>query len=334
MNTELNEITEEISEKLNENKKEEYSRFKDMIFQIGLLFVLVVVLGLAYFTINQFVTFKEYYRYLGKANSSFKPIITTTFMILIYLALIYSLKKPIENPNDQYEKRNKSKLKVLKKIIAISICINITLLPIYSIIYLEMFPSEHVENTNEELKRIAVHESGHCLVNEILKPEKTIELRIFNAKDKDRVDRYIYSKKSRKLPLGIHRTTSEFVFKEDFYNDIQVSLAGLLAQELLSDEGEATYGAGSDIKSIEKSVIALVNNGLTELGPITWDVLTSDEKQNVYRKIVDPLYADTKKIILENKDKILRLSEDLAREKILSGSRVREILELNNKDQD
>lgn len=319
------------SEELKESEK--YSPVRNKFFRIGLVFLLVLILLSVYFTLNQFVAFIQYFKYIGKFSLSLKPIICTSFIILIYLISVFTIKKAIKNPSDEYEKRNKFKLEYLKKIITACVTLSISLLLIYSVMYFDLVPRDYEENTEEEVKRIAIHESAHCLVNEIFNPGTTIELRIFNSKDKTKAHRYLYSKKSQKLPAGIHISTREYVFKKDFYNDIQVSLAGLIAQKLISDEKEATYGAESDIKSVEKSIIALVNNGLTELGPINWNVLTSEEKRNIYNKIVDPLYEDTKKIILKNKGKILRLSEILEKKEILSGSKVREILNLNNTGQ-
>lgn len=58
-------------------------------------------------------------------------------------------------------------------------------------------------------------------------------------------------------------------------------MAGLVAEELLSENGEAGYGAVADMENVKNYVVDLVNNGLTDQGPIRWEILSVEQQKYI-----------------------------------------------------
>lgn len=204
-----------------------------------------------------------------------------------------------------------------------------TILPLayYLSVGLSLFrPYEYLPFSTAVVNDMALHESGHGLINSIVFPNTTSELRLFNSGDLTNVDHFLGREYVKYLPGGIHRSNKGSAYlKDEIFKKIEVSLGGLAAEEVLSPTG-ASVGASGDLENVEALVVLLVNNGLSSLGPIQWDLLSVDQRQKLYTEIVNPLYEKTKKLLLLNQDSVKRLSNELVKRKVIDGVSAKQIL--------
>lgn len=278
------------------------------------------------------IVFLRYSDYLGWRAAISKPILMTTILFVLIIAIsvtMFFLFKSITKYADTEEV-----LKFLERIKSWSyrlsnllIIINGLILSFYILLHYDILSvNQYAPFSSEVVKEIAIHESGHCLVNEVEFPNTTNEIRIFDKDDSTAVDIYLGSQLVKNIPGGQHSANIDLRVKDDLYKRIKVSLAGLASEELLSPRGEASLGASGDLKNVKDTVVLLVNNGLSSMGPVQWDLLTPDQREKIYSEIVTPLNNETKEIILKNKDQILKLSVELEKKRVIKGSEARKIL--------
>jgi len=165
----------------------------------------------------------------------------------------------------------------------------------------------------EELKRIAIHESGHALLAEKVRPNSVAQISI----------------RSRGNALGYVRHYPE----DDLYlytqvmleEQIMVALAGALAEEEIL--GMRSTGAMGDYELALNLVEKLLLAGMSSLGVTDVSLLSAEQRQPVTRAILADLEQRTKKTIKNDKDVLLRIAEILADEETLSGDTLRIFLQ-------
>lgn len=165
----------------------------------------------------------------------------------------------------------------------------------------------------EELKRIAIHESGHALLAEKVRPNSVAQISI----------------RSRGNALGYVRHYP----KDDLYlytqamleEQIMVALAGALAEEEIL--GTRSTGAMGDYEQALNLVEKLLLAGMSTLGVTDVSLLSAEQRQPVTRAILADLEDRTMKTIKDNKDILLRITEILADEETLSGDTLRKYIQ-------
>jgi len=289
-------------------------------------------LSISYLIWKYFIVFLRYFDYLDWRTAIVKPLLMTTILFIPIIAIsiaMFFLFKSITKYADTEEV-----LKFLNKIKSWSfklsnalIIINALILSLYILLHYDILSvNQYAPFSAEVVNEIAIHESGHCLVNEVEFPNTTKEIRIFDKDDATAVDIYLGSQLVKNIPGGQHSANIDVRVKADLYKRIKVALAGLASEELLSPQGEASLGASGDLKNVEDAVISLVNNGLSSMGPVQWDLLIPEQRENIYSEIVTPLNKETKEIILMNKEQILKLSVELKKRRVIKGPETRKIL--------
>lgn len=168
--------------------------------------------------------------------------------------------------------------------------------------------------TDEELKRVAIHESGHALLAEHLHPHSVSQISI----------------RSRGNALGYVRHYP----KDDLYlytqsmleEQIMIALAGALAEEEIL--GARSTGSAGDYEQALRLVEKILASGMSELGVIDVGNLSADQRQKVTRNILNDLELQTKRIIQDIKTVLIQLSEILQEEETISGEKLRSYLEV------
>jgi len=166
--------------------------------------------------------------------------------------------------------------------------------------------------TEEELRRIAIHESGHAMLAETVRPNSVSQVSI----------------RSRGNALGYVRHYP----KDDLYlytqamleEQIMVALAGALAEEQIL--GTRSTGAAGDYEQALNLVEKMLLAGMSPLGVTDVSLLNADQRQPVTRDILAELEQRTMKIIEDNKQLLLEITKILEVEETLSGETLRTYL--------
>lgn len=161
----------------------------------------------------------------------------------------------------------------------------------------------------EELRRVAIHESGHAMLAEKVRPNSVAQISI----------------RSRGNALGYVRHYP----KDDLYlytqamleDQIMVALAGALAEEEIL--GMRSTGAMGDYEQALNLVEKLLLAGMSSLGVTDVSLLSAEQRQPVTRSILADLEERTMKTLKKNKDALLKIAEILADEETLSGDTLR-----------
>ncbi|MBA4602604.1 AAA family ATPase [Thermoactinomyces mirandus] len=168
------------------------------------------------------------------------------------------------------------------------------------------------EASSEEKKRVAVHEMGHALISEYVRPGSVSEITLT----------------PRGQALGYVRQLPDrdrvLYTREDLENSIRVCLAGAAAEEYFY--GHKSTGAQNDYKQAYHYARTMIEAGLSDLGIISPDLVGREELQLEAKKILEKCYDD----ILQCMGHFSFMFEEslgiLLKEEVLSGDKFREML--------
>lgn len=171
----------------------------------------------------------------------------------------------------------------------------------------------------EEKKTIAVHESGHATVSWMLKHASPLVKVTIVPRGKSLGAAWY-------LPEERHITTTEQLMDE-----MAALLGGRAAEEVVL--GKVSTGALNDLERATKQAYAMVvYYGLSKLGNISYydstgereynfskpySEKTSEEIDKEVHNIIDEAYETAKKILFENKDKLLQLAQKLQESEVI-----------------
>ncbi len=166
--------------------------------------------------------------------------------------------------------------------------------------------------SEEELERVAVHEGGHALLAEYVRPNSVSQISI----------------RSRGNALGYVRHYP----KDDLYlytqamleEQIMVALAGAIAEETIL--GTRSTGAAGDYAQALQMVEKIIASGMSSLGVVNVEKLSSSQREKVSGEILSQLEEQTREIIMAQKETLNRLVEVLQKEEVLSGDKLRGII--------
>lgn len=299
------------------------------------IFLIVPALFMGYITYEIWLYFLNYIIYspylMGQQDSMSLPLHISLILLAVLLCitiLIQFCSKKFMGLK-HWSKSEISFLERLKKSLTnLNIVIYIAALfplAVYLSVVLSLVPPGYKPYSTAIVNDMALHESGHGLINAIVFPDTTSELRLFNSADVSKVAHFLGQDYAKYLPGGVHISNGSPYSKDEVYKKIEVSLGGLSAEEVLSPTG-ASLGASSDLEKVESYVTLLVNNGLSSLGPTQWDLLSVEQKQKLYAEIVNPLHDKTKQLLLLNQDSLKRLSSELAKRTVIDGVSAKKIL--------
>ncbi|MFW6287171.1 MAG: AAA family ATPase [bacterium] len=164
----------------------------------------------------------------------------------------------------------------------------------------------------EELKRVAIHETGHALIGEILNPGSVSTITIT----------------SRGKALGyVRHNPADDVYlqtKEYLEQQISILIAGSIAEEILLDD--KSTGAANDFEKAIKLVKTMLVSGMTDLGVVEENSLPKELLHQEMSKILKSVEDKVKKIIIDHKELMSSIADDLIESERFSGDQLRELL--------
>ncbi|MFD0711199.1 AAA family ATPase [Paenibacillus sp. GCM10027626] len=171
------------------------------------------------------------------------------------------------------------------------------------------------EATKEERDRVALHELGHAITAEVVRPGSVSQVALSPrgqalgyVRHNPQQDRYLY--------------TRPFLEKQ-----IMIALGGAAAEELFY--GDRSTGSRGDFDQVLSIVRSMAESGLTELGIIDERMMTPDKWAQINSSILDELMSRVKRLLAERRQVFTSALDVLVREETLSGDSFRELLAAN-----
>ncbi|MFZ7102576.1 MAG: AAA family ATPase [Peptococcaceae bacterium] len=162
------------------------------------------------------------------------------------------------------------------------------------------------------LQRVAIHEAGHAIISEIVKPDSVSQVTVT----------------SRGNALGYVRQNqedNEKLYTElELRNQIKVCLAGAAAEVVCL--GNKSTGAGNDFKQAVKIAKTIINCGLSSLGVISEEDLPSEKLNCVLQEMIKDEELEVTGIINQNIAKLLEIAGILQEQEKISGEVIRKVL--------
>jgi len=166
--------------------------------------------------------------------------------------------------------------------------------------------------TDEELERVAVHEIGHAIVTELLRPGAVSHITIA----------------PRGRALGFVRQIPEddqyLYTKEQLEQQIDIALAGCLAEEL--QYGNRSTGAQNDFQQASQLARTMVRCGLSRLGIVDEEHLPERLLEREVRFILAERERATRELLRPYQGEIARLAKQVVREESVDGAEFRQWL--------
>ncbi|MEW6540056.1 MAG: AAA family ATPase [Bacillota bacterium] len=164
----------------------------------------------------------------------------------------------------------------------------------------------------EEMKRVAVHETGHAMISELMRAGSVSTLTIT----------------PRGSALGYMRQTAEddryLHTREYLENQIAVLLAGAVAEEIML--GSRSTGAASDIEQAVTISEHLIRGGMSELGFVSLEALTLDTKQKATSEILKNQESRVRENLTQREDALRVIVEHLLENEKVTGEDLRGLL--------
>ncbi|WP_373692339.1 AAA family ATPase [Cohnella silvisoli] len=168
------------------------------------------------------------------------------------------------------------------------------------------------ETTREERERVAIHELGHAIVAEHVRPGSVAQVSLTPrgqalgyVRHHPQQDRYLYT---------------QTVLEEQ----IMIALGGAVAEEL--NYGGRSTGSRGDFEQATSIVRTLIESGMSDLGIIHPQALTQEQWSRENEKILNELTGKTRELLGSKLETFRGLLDILVSEETLSGKQLREIL--------
>ncbi|WP_199614903.1 AAA family ATPase [Paenibacillus alkalitolerans] len=168
------------------------------------------------------------------------------------------------------------------------------------------------EAANEERERVAIHELGHAIVAEKVRPGSVSQVALSPrgqalgyVRHNPQGDKYLYT-------------------KEYIEEQIMIALGGAAAEEMFY--GGRSTGSRNDFEQAMGLVRTMIESGLTELGIVDSQMLTKEEYGKANGEILEELMTRTRNELSTHRRVFEQSLEVLTKEEVLSGNRFRELL--------
>ena len=172
--------------------------------------------------------------------------------------------------------------------------------------------------STKEMERVAVHESGHALVSELLRAGSVSSLTVV----------------PRGQALGYMRRTPEddqYLYTlDDLRYQIMVALGGAVSEELWY--GNRSTGARGDFQQAWGVARQIVNSGLSSLGVVHEDDLPQEVMYQECVSIIKQLEEETTELLSSSEHFLERIVERLLEEESLERQRFIELLRPDKAD--
>lgn len=164
----------------------------------------------------------------------------------------------------------------------------------------------------EELKRVAVHETGHALVSELTRPGSVSALTVT----------------SRGGALGYMRQNPEddtYLYTREYLdNQIAVMLAGALAEEVVY--GNRSTGASNDYEKALHTAKTIIKAGMSRVGVVSLEDLPGDLKHTLVSEILQEQEQRVMEYMIAYKVLLISTMDVLLEKEKISGKEFRSLL--------
>jgi cell division protease FtsH len=168
------------------------------------------------------------------------------------------------------------------------------------------------EATREERERVALHELGHAIMAELVRPGSVSQVSL--------------SPRGQALGYVRHNPKSDqYLYTKDYLeSQIMIALGGAAAEEMFY--GSRSTGSRNDFEQALQLVGTMIDSGLTQLGIVERQMVSKEDYMRENSRILNELTARTRES-LERYRYVFEQSLDiLIREEVLSGDRFRGLL--------
>lgn len=169
------------------------------------------------------------------------------------------------------------------------------------------------ETSKEERERVALHELGHAIMAEIVRPGSVSQVALSPrggalgyVRHQPQQDQYLYTKKF-------------------LHGQIRIALAGAAAEEMFY--GERSTGSRGDFDQAVNIVKTLVESGLTSLGIINASMMTPENWAAITKEVLDEQMEAAKTLLEERRPVFTSSLETLLKEENLDGDQFRTLME-------
>lgn len=161
----------------------------------------------------------------------------------------------------------------------------------------------------EEKRRVAIHELGHAIAAEVVAPGSVSQVAL--------------SPRGRALGYVRHNPQDEkYLYTQSYLEgQIMIALAGAAAEEIYY--GGRSTGSSNDFEQALKIVHTMMTSGLTSLGIVNMDMVTTEVLMKENTRILDDLAARTKEMLQQHSAVFDKSLDILLKEERLSGEQFR-----------
>jgi cell division protease FtsH len=172
------------------------------------------------------------------------------------------------------------------------------------------------EATKEERERVALHELGHAIVAELVRPGSVSQVSL--------------SPRGQALGYVRHNPQNDqyLYTKEYLESQIMIALGGAAAEEIFY--GCRSTGSRNDFEQTLNLVGTMIDSGLTQLGIVDRRMVTKEEYMRENSRILDELTERTREQLNQHRRVFEQSLDILIHEEVLSGDRFRELLSESN----
>lgn len=167
---------------------------------------------------------------------------------------------------------------------------------------------------DEELRRVAVHEAGHALISELVRPLSVASLTVTSRGRALGFMRPIQSEER-------HLYTREYILDQ-----IAVCLGGALAEEAIY--GGRSTGSMQDFQQANDLVDQMIRAGLSPLGIVNGDYLSRDKLHQTAEEILNEQEERVRNIIHDYQGMLETVGDRLMEKEKLTGEEFRALVEL------
>ncbi len=171
----------------------------------------------------------------------------------------------------------------------------------------------------EEMERVALHESGHALVAEVLRPGSVASITITSrggalgyVRQAPQDDRYLHTRK-------------------EIEDDIAVALAGMVSEELTL--GGRSTGALQDFQQAFERGRLLIFSGMSPLGVVSEDTLPESELHTALTQVVQEVETKVRELLEVHVEDLRVAASRLSESERLTGAELRRICGLRDLEQ-
>lgn len=165
------------------------------------------------------------------------------------------------------------------------------------------------ESTHEEKRRVAIHELGHAILAEVVSPGS--------------VNQVVLSPRGQALGYVRHNPQEEkYLYTKSYIEgQIMVTLAGAAAEEIYY--GGRSTGSRNDFEQALNMVQTMITSGLTSLGIVNLDIVTTEVLMKENQTILNALAAKTKELLEQHAAVFDQSLDILFKEERMSGDEFR-----------